>query len=455
LPAKLPKPELKPCVVGEEYPAECGTLSVFEDRAARRGRKLDLHLAVIKARTSGQPAPDPIFVLAGGPGTSAIEWANYYMQLLEPANETRDVVLVDQRGTGGSNQLECPDPVDPDRRVESLRSCLGGLNGDPRAYTTLWAMDDLDDVRAALGYDQVNLYGGSYGTTAAEIYILHHGEHVRTAALEGATPLDVPIFERWPITSQKALERMFARCEADAACHSAFPDLSQEFAEVLARLDRGQVTMPFNNPATGQPAVLTAEVFKTTVHGALASTPTAVLVPQLIHLVYKEDWDRLAVLLAPFLSSADSAPQWKIMNLSILCYEDWAKMRPAEIAKASAGSYLTYEDVRALTAPEEICAAMPPPTKEALDYGPLKKSSVPILFINGEADPQDPPESVAVAKERYADSLILVAPGQSHGFTGIPCHASIVADFIAQGSTAGLQTGCLGQVELPAFETGD
>jgi hypothetical protein len=143
------------------------------------------------------------------------------------------------------------------------------------------------------------------------------------------------------------------------------------------------------------------------------------------------------------------------MNLTILCYEDWAIMRPDKIAEASAESYLKYADIRALTVPEEICAAMPPPKAEALDYGPLKKSSVPILFFNGEVDPQDPPENVADAKGRYPNSLTLVAPGQAHGFTGIPCRASIVADFIAQGSTGGLQTDCLGRVELPAITIGD
>lgn len=454
LPAKPSPPELSPCRVGNGYLAKCGSLSVFEDRAMRTGRRLDLQLAVIPAR-GDQPAPDPIFVLAGGPGSSAIEWANYYMQLLGPANETRDVVLVDQRGTGGSRKLECPDPLDPGRRVDALRTCLADLDGDPRAYTTAWAMDDLDDVRAALGYDQINLYGGSYGTAAAQVYLLRHGKHVRTAALEGATLLEIPILERWPDTSQKALERLFARCEADAACQAAFPDLRQEFSAVLARLDKGPLTLPIDNPLTGQPTVLTGELFRTTIHNALTETPTAVYIPHLVHLVYTEDWNGLAAFLAPFTESDGSAPHWKIMNLTILCYEDWAKMRPAEIARTSAGSYLQYGDIRSLAVPEEICAAMPRPKAQALEYGPLRKSSVPILFINGEVDPQDPPENVAGAKERYPNSLVLTASGESHGFIGIPCHASIIADFITQGSTDGLQTGCLAQVPLPDFDTGE
>ena len=246
---QVQKIDLQPCRVGD-FPAECGTLPEFEDRASKSGRKIDLQLAVIRVR-SDRPAPDPIFVLSGGPGTSAREWANYYMQLLAQANQQRDVVLVDQRGTGGSNKLECPQPLDPDLQVDALRNCLASLNGDPRAYTTAWAMDDLDDVR--------------------------------TAALDGATLLEVPIFERWPITSQKALELVFARCEADATCHSAFPNLRQEFTGVLVRLDRASVAMPINNPVSGHPFILTAEAFKTSIHGALTSTPTAAVVPQYIH----------------------------------------------------------------------------------------------------------------------------------------------------------------------------
>jgi pimeloyl-ACP methyl ester carboxylesterase len=280
---------------------------------------------------------------------------------------------------------------------------------------------------------------------------LRHGEHARTAALDGATLLEVPIFERWPITSQKALELVFARCESDAACHAAFPNLRQEFTEVLSRLGQEAVTLPLNNPVSGQPFALTAEVFRTSIHNALASTPTAVLVPRFIHLVYTEDWNGLAAFIAPFLNAGSSAPAWKIMNLTILCYEDWAKMRPAEITGTSAGSYLTYDDVRALSVPENICAEMPRPRPEAL-YGPLASSAVPVLFFNGEADPQDPPEHVAGAKQRYPNSLVLIAPGQGHGFTGIPCRAAIVADFFERGAVDGLSTQCLKEVALPAFE---
>jgi hypothetical protein len=208
--------------------------------------------------------------------------------------------------------------------------------------------------------------------------------------------------------------------------------------------------VPITDPETGQPLAITSELFKTAVHGALVSTPTVALVPKFIHLLFTEDWQALVELLAPFLSEASATSQWKIMNLTILCHEDWAKNRPTETTAASDGSYLTYADIQALAAPANICDVMPQPKAEAL-YGPAVNSSVPVLFFNGEVDPQNPPENVAGAKQRYPNSLGLIAPGQAHGFTGIPCRASIVDDFIARGSVEGLSTKCLEEVALPPF----
>jgi pimeloyl-ACP methyl ester carboxylesterase len=447
LAAPSPRLELESCRVAGGYLAKCGSLPVFEDRLTQRGRKIDLQIAVIPAR-GDQPAPDPIFVAVGGPGASAFESADYYMAILGPANEKRDVVFVDQRGTGGSHKLECPQLTEPERQAGALRNCLPTLDGDPRAYTTAWVVDDFDDVRAALGYDQINMYGGSYGGSVMLVYLLRHGEHVRTAAMEGTTLLDVPIFERWPVTSQQALEALFDRCEADADCHAAFPDLRQEFTTVLARLDEAPITTPVME--AGQTVVLTSEAFRVLVHQGLAATETAVLLPKIIHLAYLEDWHGLAALLAPYQNGDSTDPQWSIMNLTILCHEPWARLRRSETPDESAGSYLTYDAIRKIVGSEEVCAAIPRP-KEAALYGPLRDSPVPILFINGEADPQDPPENVAGARERYPNSLRVTAPGQSHNFTGLRCHASILADLFASGSTNGLDTACLAEVELPAF----
>jgi pimeloyl-ACP methyl ester carboxylesterase len=444
----IQKIDLQSCQVSD-FAAECGTLSVFEDRATNSGRMIDIFVAVIKAHGEN-PAPDPVFWLAGGPGSSAVEDVSYAMRILGSANEQRDVVFVDQRGTGLSNELACDATTDPLQTADVLRTCLANMDADPSAYTTAWGMDDLDDVRAALGYERINLYGGSYGGTSGQVYIQRHGKHVRTATFDGVSLLDVPMFERYPISSQNALDLLFERCEKDATCHSTFPNLRMEFTAALAQLEQSPATMPINDPSTGQPYVLTGEVFRTTIHNGLAATPTAVFLPHFIHLVYSQDWNGLATFMAPFMDANPEVTQWQMMNLTILCHEDWAKIRPDETTAASTGSYLTYEDVRELTVLEDICAIMPPPKEEAL-YGPVKNSLVPIVLFNGEADPQDPPENAADARQHYPNSLHLIVPGQAHGFTDIPCRASIVTDFIKVGSIDGLDVDCLQHGTLPPF----
>ena len=208
-----------PCTSGG-FPAACGTLQVPEDRGNPTGRMIPLDVVVIPA-ASERPAADPVFFLAGGPGGAATEsWANA-PQVFPAIHQDRDIVLVDQRGTGGSNELLFPPAPDVSglprsdgwRKVERwAKGALEGLNGDIRYYTSAIAADDLDDVRVALGYDLIDLYGGSYGATLAQYYLRQHEAHVRAVVLDGGTLVDVPIVELMAARSQEALDRVFARC---------------------------------------------------------------------------------------------------------------------------------------------------------------------------------------------------------------------------------------------------
>lgn len=184
--AAQPELDLEDCRLdGVSVPARCGTLTVFEDRAAATGRTIDLEIVVLPA-VSDNPEPDPLFFLAGGPGQAATDLAGPMLPLLSEVRRTRDLVFVDQRGTGGSGRMTCAFfESDADEQtageslqidalpLDDLRECLAEVEtaADPRQYTTPVAMDDLDDVRAALGYETINLYGGSYGTRAGLIYL--------------------------------------------------------------------------------------------------------------------------------------------------------------------------------------------------------------------------------------------------------------------------------------------
>ena len=201
---------LAPCLVGGAA-ALCGTLAVSENRATNTGRVIALKVAVVPAQ--GERRPDPVFWLARGPGVAATDDLPGAVRFLQAVNAERDLVFVDQRGTGGSNRFECPQGSDAARWADELPACLADLPADPAAYTTAWAMDDVDEARRALGYEIVNLYGGSlYGATAVQVYLQRHPAAVRSATLIGGTLLDIPIFERFPANSQRALDLALARC---------------------------------------------------------------------------------------------------------------------------------------------------------------------------------------------------------------------------------------------------
>jgi pimeloyl-ACP methyl ester carboxylesterase len=228
-----PALSLKPCVLPGYVAARCGRLAVREDRRVANGRKIKLFVAVVRA-FGPRPHREPVFYLSGGPGGAAASGdAAFASRVLFNANRTRDLVLVDQRGVGRSAPLLCRTVP---RSLDDARRCLRETGRDPRRYTTDAAMDDVDVVRQALRYRRIVLYGGSYGATAAQVYVARHGAHVAAAVLDGGTLLDIPIFELMPLATQRAFDRLAARCAADATCRLPFPDVAGDLRAVLARL---------------------------------------------------------------------------------------------------------------------------------------------------------------------------------------------------------------------------
>ncbi len=252
-PGPVPAVDVKPhpcSLPGIRETVRCATHAVWEDRAARKGRKIGLHIVILPA-LGPERAPDPVFFLGGGPGEGIADEAADQIEPAAALRRHRDVVLVDQRGTGRSNPLQCDlyGPGDTDvRRLagelfpdDAVRRCRARLErvADLTLYTTPIAMDDLDDVRAWLGYDRIDLDGGSYGTRAAQVYMQRHGEHVRSAVLVGVAPLDEALPSHHAYAGQRAVDLLFAECAADAACHAAYPRIGEELQAVMARVDRG------------------------------------------------------------------------------------------------------------------------------------------------------------------------------------------------------------------------
>jgi pimeloyl-ACP methyl ester carboxylesterase len=452
---------LEPCAIGTgpRIHALCGTVTMPEDPASPSGRTLDLRVAVIPASV-GPPEPDPVFMLAGGPGGAAVDGLTWTALAFGGIHATRDIVLVDQRGTGGSNAMQ----LDPLRDVSELPAVdadavarewvttqLGRFDADPAFYTTSIAMDDLDAVREALGYERINLWGGSYGATAAQYYIRQHGDRVRSVVLDGATLLEVPVFERMAPNSQAALDALFARCAADAACAGAYPDLARDFEATMASLERAPATVAAIDPATGEPGVISAVDFTEGVHSGLIDAQYSAVLPWFIDAAADGRWEE-AVSTAQAIGGGNPLDEdMPLMSAIIRCSEAWARYDPAEVARVGAGSYYLEAQLVNANLQATMCRSAPRGVVPADDAAPAT-SDVPVLFTVGSADPQDPPANIATAADRFPNSTVVIAEGHGHTVSHLGCLPSIVDAFVAAGSVDGLDTSCvIDGMPLPAF----
>ncbi len=435
-------------------PARCGKLPVFEDQAQQSGRKIDLKVAVIPA-VSKSPLPDALFLLAGGPGQAATETFPQLISVFDRLHQKRDIVLVDQRGTGGSHPLRCAESdaqeaggtteTSPEQQDEQLKECLAGLDADTRLYTTAATVADLEQARAALGYESVDLVGISYGTRVALAYQRQYPQRTRTVTLDSVNPLEWELGPQNPANAQQALEWAFERCAADAACESAFPHLQDEFRTLLACLDAQPRQVSLSDPTTGEmtQVELTHSSLATTLQ-LLSYTPeTVALIPLLIHTaVARDDYSLLA---AQYLIATEGLGQtlYDGLYLSVLCAED-APFYPASPQKVN--SYLpdhTQDLVRE-------CAIWPHATASAEFKQPVK-SDVPTLILSGEADPITPPANAEQVHQNLPNSLSLVVPGIGHNVIFRGCVPKVAASFIESGSLAGLDTSCVKDIQPAPF----
>jgi pimeloyl-ACP methyl ester carboxylesterase len=437
----------------------CGTYEVLENRATRTGRKIPLRVVVLPA-TGPQRLPDPFVYFAGGPGDASIPGGVFMARQLPALRQTRDVLLVDYRGTGESGALTCPElggaggvqgVLDDFLPLDKIRACRDRLKQevDLSWYTTDAAVDDIEEVRTALGYGPLNLLGVSYGTRAAQAYLRRHPGSVRTVVLEGVVAPD----ERLPLglarASQEALDGLFAECEGDPACRGAFPRLRQEVDAVLRRATAEPVRVELTE--TGQPFEirLGRGGVVQTLRYRLYSPDEAALLPLEVHLAAQGDWKPLAHA-ARIYGDRLASSMAQGFFLSVTCAEDLAFIREEEAAAAVAGTFVGDFRVRAQKA---ACEGWP--TRDlGADHRSLLVSDVPALLISGERDPATP----AADARRVARSLkrarhLVIADG-GHGIDGMrgeDCYAGLVTAFIEAGTTEGLDTSCIARLRRPEF----
>ncbi len=456
---------LKPCKAADGLgDAYCGTLDVFEDRAAKTGRRIPLRIILLPALKQN-PAPDPLFFLAGGPGQGAAELAKDLQDPFRQVETDRDIVLVDQRGTGKSNPLDCKpdgksaaDDEDDDagdsaaQMVRRLQACAEKLKSraDLSKYTTPIAMDDLDDVRQYLGYSKIDIYGGSYGTRAALVYARRHADHTRAVIIDGVAPTDMRLPLYMARDSQRALDLLMRDCEKDEGCNKRFPNLKIRLTTLLEKLTAHPQHTRYVHPRTGEEKDL--DVRRLTLSGVLFSSlyspVTASLVPLLIEQAEKGNYAPFFALGAAFDPTASGLAQG--MHFSVVCAEDAPRIEPGQIAKETAGTFLGPEMAEARIKP---CETWP---REPMDpaYYQNTPSDLPALILSGELDPVTPPVWGQQIASQWKNSRHVVVPGTGHGAWASGCTMKLMVQFLNDGSAQKLDTSCVNKVQRPPFFLG-
>ncbi len=444
---------LQPCrLPGVEREILCGQVTVAEDPDAPAGRKLDVHFAVVPA-LARNAAPDPVFILAGGPGQAASRLIGQTLPVFAELNARRDLVFVDQRGTGRSNPLECPDEgrslaamLDPAQQMQELKRCLADLRGDLRQYATWIATGDLDAVRAQLGAGQINLWGASYGTRAALDYLRQYPQHVRTAVLDGVAPPDMALPASFSIDADASLAALAAACAADARCRERYPDVDARIGALLARADAG-FDVDVRHPLTGEPQRLHVDrrLLASLLRIPMYVPTLAAVLPYALASAGGGDFEPL-VALSTAVSGRVQENLALGMHFAVICAEDLPRVGAAELA-AVAGTHFgtTFVDLY-----REACAAVATRAVPEAFYQ-VPRTEVPVLVLSGGLDPATPPRHGAAVAERLGNARHVVAPHLGHGLSGQACTQRLITRFIRRASFKDLDTDCLEKLPVATF----
>lgn len=459
------EPAFSPCQIQDlsgisVYNAECTDFAVSENPANPAGRIIKLRVARVPAINREKQA-DPLFLLAGGPGMGATALYGNVAPAFGRIHRNRDIVLVDQRGTASSNALDCAtDDLEmmratPEQLHDEAQRCLQMLSkhADVAYYTTSVAVQDLDRVRAALGYERINLYGGSYGTRVAQHYLRRFPTHTRSVILDGVVAPEQILGPYTALDAQRALDNVLARCARDTACQGKFGDPAEAYRALRKSVEAKAVSVTLPDPSTGMPRTIDfgslqlALVLRLSIY----NSAQAALLPLALGLAHQSgNFAPLAGQFLMTLRTYDEIASYGMHN-SVVCTEDVPFFDTVKIDRTQLeATFLGAVQVDAL---RSVCDGWPRGPLDADLHAPLR-SDVPVLLLSGGNDPVTPPANAEKAKAGLTNSLHLVLPDLGHGQIGAPCMDRVMADFIAMGAVKGLDTSCTQRARpMPFFTT--
>lgn len=433
--------------------AFCGELEVPENRAAKEGRKLKLAMGWVLARRQAAARPEPIVLLAGGPGQSARDVAVVASHVLHEATREHHLLLIDQRGTGGSSPLRCPelekemhvDELPPEGARAALEKCLSGLEVDLTQYTTAQAVEDLEAVRVAIKAPRLNLVAVSYGTRLALEYVRRYPGSVRTMTLDGVVPPSYVLGQHAGTILDAALEGALAACAEGTICRTRLGNPLANLDWALATLRRAPVTVSSAHPRTGERSEvrLDASGLMRLVHQAAYAPLFTAALPQLLKDARDGRWDLLLAQLQLLLET-QAASLSPILHYSVACAEDAPLLgKPAEDElRSRLGSELHGRY-------QALCKAWPP--AGAQPRGSVS-ADTQALLLSGQFDPVTPPAGAEEVARGLPHARHLVLAGQGHNVFATGCVPKLIGRFIDSGDAETLDTSCVERIKpLPPF----
>lgn len=435
--------------------AECGIFEVPENPLDPSSEPLPLFVARVPA-TTATPQPQPLVLINGGPGGSTVDLYLQARPAFTPTLLDRDIILLDQRGTGRSLAgLTCETPDDleletaaPEQLRAAVEQCIEAFPRDAAMFTTSIAVRDLEALRETMGYQAWNLYGVSYGTRVAQHYLRRYPDSVRAVILDGVVPAGLVLGPDIARDAQAALERLFRRCAGEPSCAEAFGDLDEKFAVLLSRFQDDSIEVMISDPATGEPKIV--DLGKVQLQSAVRlmsyADTTAALLPLVIDAAFDGNYVPLASQADIVIQSISESIGFAMHN-SVVCTED-VPYFPAGAgadrgSAALGGAGQPYLGTSIVDSLETICELWPTGLRDA-DFGEPVVSDRPVLLLSGENDPVTPP---AYAERAIAGGLTnarhVIGPGKGHGLAAVGCVPRLLRDFLESADPGRLDASCL------------
>ncbi len=470
----VPRFEPAPCPfdvpAGQEV--ECGFVVVPEEHANPDSDTIRLSVVRFPSQ-SAAPQPDPLIMLSGGPGEKTTAYALNMATVFSPISPDRDLIMFDQRGVGLSEPaLECPEWVEmqydllddapnPEAMTretfESLAACGARLESEGynlSAYNSLENAADVADIVTALGYEQANLIGISYGSQLAQFVMRDHPDVVRSAIIDSVLPIDESFFISSLDTSYAAGSHLLEACADDETCNTAYPDLRQVLFDTVDRLNADPVPMTLTDPMSGETydSYLDGSGVMNMLMFYLYQSPTIPMLPSVIYDVSQGNYEAITQLNSSALISLNALSRG--MEYSVFCAQDLVGRTPEEYLERlnslppQVRGPLDIE-VQMEYSPFEACEQWPVEPLDAADLTPLVTDQ-PVLVLAGEFDPVTPFSHAEHVAANLSNAYLYEIPAVGHSvLVASPCADSIATQYITDPSTEP-DTSCID--ELPPVE---